>query len=366
MAEVAGPGVDERTGPARPRVWRAGLTLASAALLVGAVVVAFVLRDAFVAAHRTVGWVIACAVVALLIDPLVDFVDRLLPRWIAVIVVLLAVLGVVGAVTVGLATELLASLDDLRASAPEAAAELETRYDWMADLSVADRVQDFVDELDERVRKDAVSQAAETAPTYVVTGILMLFLLAYGRRYFEGFVDQFPEERREDLRLVGGSAALRGRLYLLVALGQSILYGLLVGWLCWMFDLPAAISLGFAVAVCTPLPMIGVLVGGVPALLLAFGLEGWRTGLAVLVWLVVLQAVEAAVVRPYVDARSVRVGPTIPIIVALLGFELYGIGGAIYGFALAVITLAALDAVGRLRGDDPIVDEPAPDAGLPA
>ena len=61
-----------------------------------------------------------------------------------------------------------------------------------------------------------------------------------------------------------------------------------------------------------------------------------------------------------------RVGPTIPIVVALLGFELYGVGGAIYGIALAVIALAALDAVGRLRGDDPVVDEPAPDAGLPA
>ena len=236
----------------------------------------------------------------------------------------------------------------------------------MADLEVADRVQDFVDELDERVRQDAVSQAAETAPTYVVTGILMLFLLAYGRRYFEGFVAQFPKERQADLRLVGQSGGAARSPVPLVALGQSILYGLLVGWLCWMFDLPAAISLGVAVAVCTPLPLIGVLVGGVPALLLAFGLEGWRTGAAVLAWLLVLQAIEAAAVRPYVDARTVRVGPTIPIVVALLGFELYGVGGAIYGIALAVIALAALDAVGRLRGDDPVIEEPAPDAGLPA
>ena len=36
----------------------------------------------------------------------------------------------------------------------------------------------------------------------------------------------------------------------------------------------------------------------------------------------------------------------------LLGFELYGVGGAIYGIALAVFALAALDAIGRLRGDE--------------
>ena len=351
-----------------PRVRRAGLTAGSAALLVVTVVGAFVLRDVFVAAHRTVGWVVACSLVALLIDPIIDVVGRVLPRWIAVIVVLLGLLTVVATVTVGLATDLLESLDELTTSAPAAAQELEQGHNWLAELDVGTRVQDFVDELNARVRKDAVSQAAETAPSYVVTGVLMLFLLAYGRRYFEGFVDQFPEARRGDMRTVGRSAALRGRQYLLVALGQSIVNGVIVGALCWTLGIPAAISLGFAVGVFTLLPLIGVLVGGIPALLLGFGLEGWQDGLIVLVVLIALQVVEAAIVRPYVDARTVRVGPTIPIIVALLGFELYGVGGAIYGIAIAVIVLAALDAAGRQRGDDlalDVVADPEPTGSGP-
>ena len=80
----------------RVRVWHAGLTPASAALIVGAVVTAFVLRNMFVEAHRIVGWVVACSIVALLIDPLVDIVDRVLPRWISVIVVLLGVVAIIG------------------------------------------------------------------------------------------------------------------------------------------------------------------------------------------------------------------------------------------------------------------------------
>ena len=140
VTAVADSGVDAR--PRRAHIWRAGLTLGSAFLVVGAVVTAFVLRDGFVAAHRTVGWVVACAVVAMLIDPLVDFVDRLLPRWIAVILVLLVVLGIVASVAVGLATELLDSIDQLQASAPEAAAELEERYDWLASSTSRTRVQD--------------------------------------------------------------------------------------------------------------------------------------------------------------------------------------------------------------------------------
>ena len=62
-----------------------------------------------------------------------------------------------------------------------------------------------------------------------------------------------------------------------------------------------------------------------------------------------LQLFEAIVYRPWLERRSVRVGPTFPLVVGLLGFELYGLGGSVYGIALAVIGLAALDAAGQAR-----------------
>jgi len=335
----------------RVRVWHAGLTPASALLLVGAVVAALVLRNMFVQAHRIVGWVVACAIVALLIDELVDILGRVLPRWISLIVVLLGVLAIVAGVTVGVANNVLDSLDELQTTAPKAAAELEQRYDWARDVGVAGRVQAFVDDLNHRIRERAVTRVAGTVPAYIVTGILMLFLLSYGRRYFEALVTQFNEDRRDGIRTVATNGALRGRRYLLIALAHSLANGVLVGLLCWRLEVPAALSLGVVVGAFTILPLIGVLVGGVPAMLLAFGSEGAWTGVAVLVLLLVLQVVEAAIVRPLVDPRTVRLGPAAPIIVGLLGFELYGAGGAIYGIALTVIGLAALDALGRVRGD---------------
>ena len=129
-----------------------------------------------------------------------------------------------------------------------------------------------------------------TVPTYVVTGILMLFLLNYGRRYFEAFVTQFHDDRRDDIRTVATAGALRGRRYLLIALAHSIANGVLVGLLCWTLDVPAALSLGVVVGAFTILPLIGVLVGGVPAMLLAFGSEGASTGVVVLILLLLLQS----------------------------------------------------------------------------
>src|SRR5688572_24459149 len=98
MAEPSVPsGVDRSLGSPHAAILRAGLTPGAAVLVVGAVVTAFVLADAFVLAHRTIGWVVACSVVALLIDPIVTLVSRVLPRWLSVVVVLLAVLAVLAA-----------------------------------------------------------------------------------------------------------------------------------------------------------------------------------------------------------------------------------------------------------------------------
>ncbi len=117
--------------------------------------------------------------------------------------------------------------------------------------------------------------------------------------------------------------------------------------------LPAALSLSVLVGAFTMLPLVGVLIGGLPALLLAFGLGGWEDGGVVLAVLVVLQGIEAVLVRPRVDAVTLRVGPTVPIVAGLLGYELYGEGGAVHGVALAVIGLAMLDELGAS-------DEPEP------
>lgn len=335
------------------RVRTIGITQGAAVMVVGAVVTAFVLRNAFVAAHRTIGWVVACSIVAMLVDPVVSALQRHIPRWLSIVVVVLGSVGVFVGVVVGLAREVLDSLDVLEEAAPRAAGELEERYTWAADIDISARVESFLDNWHDSVRESTVGQAIGTVPTYLVTGILMLFLLGYGRRYFLGFLKQFDDlDRRRTVRQVATVAAARGREYMLVTLAVALANGVAFGLLCWAMDVPAPLSLGVAVAIMTVVPLIGVVIGGVPALLLAFGSQSWWVGAIVLAGLVAIQAFEAVVVRPCLDRRSVRVGPTVPTIVGLLAFELYGIGGAIYGIGLAVLGLAALDAYGGVQGDD--------------
>ncbi len=227
---------------------------------------------------------------------------------------------------------------------------------WAADVGVVHRVESLVNELDSTVREAAVGRVIGTVPTYVVTGILMLFLLAYGGRYVNGAIGLFEDPSRQDaLHDVVGQAATRGRTYMLFTLAHGAANGVVFGLVCWLLGMQAPLSLGVAVGVFTVFPLVGVIVGSVPALLLAFGSQSWPVGAAVLTVVIVLQVIEAALVRPYVDPRTVRLGPTIPIVVALVAYDLYGVGGAVYAIALAILGLAALDAVGRRQGED--VDE---------
>ena len=152
-AVAAGYGLMTMSEPPE-RVRLVGFTVGTTLAVVVAVFAAYRLRNAFVAAHQVFGWVVACAVVALLLDPLVGLLQRVLPRWISVIVVLLGGLAVLGVVLTGLVRELGNSLDELERAAPTAARGLEDEYDWAARVGVADRVHSLLDQLDRSVRED--------------------------------------------------------------------------------------------------------------------------------------------------------------------------------------------------------------------
>ena len=107
------------------------------------------------AAHRPLSWAAASAVVAILIDPIVDVLDRKLPRIASVLIALLVVTaGTWGAIYVA-ADDLNTGVDRLGEAAQDAAAELEERGDSIGqaarDVELTRRVDSFVEALDERV-----------------------------------------------------------------------------------------------------------------------------------------------------------------------------------------------------------------------
>jgi predicted PurR-regulated permease PerM len=335
----------------------------SAAIGVGVVALAIVAGRVFVAAHRPLGWFAAAVVVAVLIDPVVDLLDRRLPRLLSVILALL----VLGMATWGV---IYVAFDDLsrgvtRAgdAAKEAAAELEQRDDSVGDtardIDASRRVDQFVDALEDRVTggDEVLASTAGTAPTYFLGGILTLFLMSYGPRVARSAVDQLADpQAREDVTGVVVHALQRSRRAVLLTLAEGVAVGIVVAVVAELLDLPAATALGVAAGVMALLPHVGLVLGTLPLVLLVLALRSDVEAVVTIAVVLAAQLADSYVLRRQISLRSVHIGLLVPWTVALVGYAVYGVGGAAFGVIFAVFGLAVLDELGaRTRRGRPIV-----------
>ncbi len=310
----------------------------------------------FVAAHRPLSWAVAAVVVAVLIDPIVDLLDRHIPRLAAVIVALVVVGGATFAVTYMAFDDLADGLDRLGRAAEDAAESLEERDDSVGDLArdvdASRRVDLFVDTLDERVTggDEVLVSTAGTAPTYLVGGILTLFLMSYGPRFAQSAVNQLPSPRqREAVAAVVTRALNRSRRAVLLMLAEGLLVGLLVTGIAYLLDVPSPAALGLAAGLLAMLPHVGIVLGNLPLILLLLALRSDLAAIVAAVVIVACQLVDSYVVRRRISLYSVHVGLLVPWVVVLVGYAVYGVGGAAFALAFAVFGLAVLDELAARR-----------------
>lgn len=327
-------------GPLRVRP-----TVGSTFLVIAAIATSIVLVNVFVAARRTIGWVFATAIVAWLLTAVIALCDRWMPRAAAVVVTLIGFVAIGAGTWVGLGASVRAEVNRARIALPVAAERLERRSGTAREFRLADRVRGFVDDLDRRFgARAAVSKAAGTAPVYVVTGVLLLFFLGYGPRYGAAALAQIPdEERRQLVKEMAASGSQRARRYLLITAAQVAAVATVCTVAFHIAGLPAPFALGLLVGAFGAIPYLGIVLGGLPAVLLAAAENDRSVLLAVLAVVAVLQVVEALVVRRRVDPRTLRVGPAAMLVAGIVGFRLYGLGGAVYAAAAIVLVVALLD-----------------------
>jgi predicted PurR-regulated permease PerM len=244
---------------------------------------------------------------------------------------------------------------------PRAARDLERsdRFGKTArELDLADRAEEFVDELPERLRggsvQDALRSAATRGVAFLATGVLSLFFLIHGPRLLAAAANQLPAERQEGVRRLAAAAYLRAWRYLAGSLAMALVAGLLAYATALVADLPGPAPLALWVALFDLVPLVGVVVGALPLVLLALA-DSPARAVAVAVVFVAWQLVEAFVVQRRLEERSLHLGPFVTVAVAMVGLELYGIGGSLAGVALAVAAAALADELlPTTRASEPV------------
>lgn len=350
------------------------LALGTVALIAASLLVTLLLRNMFVQAHRVIGWAVACAVVAAILHPLVASAPKILPKPVVLILVGLLLAAIVGLLVYGVFDDVSTETARLRDEGVAAAGRLEERTGFVGDLArdvgLSDRAEAFFTELEQRIStgEEAVVSAAGTVPTYFVCWILTIFLILYGGRMVGGAVGLIEDPvRRARVGRILQVAIRNARRYTLASLLQGLAVAALATAVVLALDLPAPVLVALLTGVLAMVPYLGIVIGALPLALLTAGLQSPLAGALLLAGAAVLQAFEMVVVRARVDRRSVHVGPAVAVIVSVMGFELYGLGGAMYGVAIAVFALAVADAASTdeeplpLPTEDPS-DVPADDA----
>ena len=150
--------------------------------------------------------------VAALVQPLVEFFERFVPRVLAVLLVVVLFLGSIGFLAYRIVREVSVQTERLQEVAPERAAELEADSDLLREIDLADRVERLVDSIPERLRggttAEALRSAANRGVAFVAGVVLTLFFVLYGPALVDG---AFAQVRDWGASTAGGTGRPHGR-----------------------------------------------------------------------------------------------------------------------------------------------------------
>ena len=142
---------------------------------------------------------------------------------------------------------------------------------------------------------------------------------------------------------------VRGQLILMGAIGIA------TGTANALLGVPSPLLLGLVAAVTEAIPIVGPLLGAIPAILVAATVSPELAAVVAVVYLV-FQIVEANVLVPLVMRNTIGLSPFLVIVSLLLGGAVGGIVGALLGVPVAAAILVVLE---RLQARDvPIAQDP--------
>ncbi|MDT5098530.1 MAG: putative heme transporter [Mycobacterium sp.] len=297
---------------------------------------------------------LALMLTALMI-PAVDFLDRRgSPRGGAVALVLLTGVAIVGGMLTFVVSQFVTGLPGL---VEQVTQSIQSTRTWLiegpAHLS-KDQITNAGNSAIEALRNNQTkltSGALSTAATVteIITGALLvlftlIFFLHGGRNIWQFVTRIFPENVQDRVRDAGraGFQSLIGyvRATFLVALVDALGIGTGLA----IMGVPLALPLASLVFLGAFIPLVGAVVAGFLAVVVALLAKGFIYALITLGLIIAVQQLEGHVLQPLVMGRAVSVHPLAVVLAIAAGAVLAGIVGAL----LAVPTVAFLNSAIRV------------------
>ncbi len=183
----------------------------------------------------------------------------------------------------------------------------------------------------------------------VLVLLITLYLIVDGKRVRDYFLSFFAPRRHARLRLVTERMGERmggwliGQVTLSLVMGVSTFIGLTI------IGVQGAIILALLAAIGEAIPILGPILAGVPAVIVA-ATQSPVHAIATLVLYIVLQQLENNLLVPKIMERAVKLHPLAVVLALLVGGELLGVAGTLVAVPVAAALAVVMDEVRYLNG----------------
>lgn len=188
----------------------------------------------------------------------------------------------------------------------------------------------------------SVFYIAGTVVEFFVVPFITFYFMKDGARMVQSFVRLYPEAYQSHLAEVFQevqhvlSRYIRGQILMSCIIATLTFLGM------WILGVPYPMVIGVLAAITEWIPIVGPIVGAVPAILLGATID---LGLAVkvLIFYVAIQQIDSHFIMPQVMGAVISIHPVVIVIALLVGGTLFGVAGMI----LTVPVTAVLQIICR-------------------
>lgn len=202
------------------------------------------------------------------------------------------------------------------------------------------------------------STAADLGTGLVIVLFTLIFFLMEGERIWLFVVKLFPRASRRAVNGAGRRGWKSLVSYVRVQVFVAAVDAVGIGLSAFFLGVPLALPLGVLVFLGSFIPIVGALLTGAIAVLLALVANGLVNALIMLAMVLIVQQIESNILQPLVMGKAVSLHPLAVVIAVVGGSILYDIVGALFAVpVLAVVNTIIRYLAGREWENDPDIRE---------
>ncbi|MEV7022802.1 AI-2E family transporter, partial [Kitasatospora sp. NPDC093558] len=293
--------------------------------------------------------VLASLLISALLEPSVSWLRRHgVPRPLAAVGVFLSGLAGIGLVGWFVVWQVSTNLSDVTNQVQKGVIQLR---DWLTDGPLhltQQQITDFANQITKAIttNTDQITSASLTTAQIaveVLTAVLMTFFTTFffiydGQKIWNWALRGLPRHSRFAMAGAGPKAWTTLTAYVRGTVCVAFIDAVCIGIGIDLLGVPMAMPLAVIIFLGAFVPLVGALVTGTAAVLIALVTQGPWTALMVLVVLVAVMQIESHVLQPLILGRAVRVHPLGVVLGVAAGGIIGGIGGAVVAVPLIAVT----------------------------